>query len=75
MNLVQDWVGQRKTSVGWQLWWNWEVDRDHYPGWEQLVGDLKASGVRTMTYCNPFIVSVSVAFFTLQMPSPKFEEC
>ncbi|KAG0595030.1 hypothetical protein M758_UG132700 [Ceratodon purpureus] len=54
---LQDWVGKRKTSVGWQLWWNWEVDRDHYPGWEELISDLRASGVRTMAYCNPFIVS------------------
>lgn len=53
---LQDWVGQRKTSVGWQLWWNWEVDRDHYQGWEELVRDFKACGVKTMTYCNPFIV-------------------
>ena len=23
---LQDWVGQRVTSFGKQLWWNWEVD-------------------------------------------------
>src|SRR5918998_972676 len=28
---LQDWVGQRKTSFGTQLWWNWELDRNHYP--------------------------------------------
>lgn len=49
-------MGQRKTSIGWQLWWNWEVDRDHYPGWEELVADMKSHGVRTMAYLNPFIV-------------------
>src|SRR5215211_733750 len=31
---LQDWVGQRKTSFGTQLWWNWELDRDHYPDWD-----------------------------------------
>lgn len=59
MKCWQDWVGQRKTSIGWQLWWNWEVDTDHYPEWEHLVQDLSSRGVRTMTYCNPFIVPVS----------------
>ncbi|OAE26529.1 hypothetical protein AXG93_1406s1210 [Marchantia polymorpha subsp. ruderalis] len=52
---LQDWVGQRRTSIGWQLWWNWEVDRDHYPGWEQLVTDLRSHGIRTMAYCNPLL--------------------
>ena len=35
---LQDWVGQRKTSFGSQLWWNWELDRERYPGWDDLVG-------------------------------------
>ncbi|CAL4957297.1 unnamed protein product [Urochloa decumbens] len=53
---LQDWVGQRKTAIGSQLWWNWEVDDDHYNGWKDLVGDLRRSGIRTMTYCNPCLV-------------------
>uniref|UniRef100_A0A0E0JGU8 Glycoside hydrolase family 31 N-terminal domain-containing protein n=1 Tax=Oryza punctata TaxID=4537 RepID=A0A0E0JGU8_ORYPU len=53
---LQDWVGQRKTSIGSQLWWNWEVDDDHYAGWTDLVRDLRRRGVRTMTYCNPCLV-------------------
>ncbi|BAD81144.1 alpha-glucosidase -like [Oryza sativa Japonica Group] len=53
---LQDWVGQRKTSIGSQLWWNWEVDDDHYAGWNDLVRDLRRRGVRTMTYCNPCLV-------------------
>ncbi|KAL2619917.1 hypothetical protein R1flu_000122 [Riccia fluitans] len=52
---LQDWVGQRRTSIGWQLWWNWEVDSDHYPGWEELVKELLSHGVRTMAYCNPML--------------------
>ncbi len=31
---LQDWVGQRTTSFGKQLWWNWILDREHYPEWE-----------------------------------------
>ncbi|VAH76004.1 unnamed protein product [Triticum turgidum subsp. durum] len=53
---LQDWVGQRKTAIGSQLWWNWEVDDDHYSGWKDLIRDLRRDGVRTMTYCNPCLV-------------------
>ncbi|XP_040383902.1 sulfoquinovosidase-like [Oryza brachyantha] len=53
---LQDWVGQRRTSIGSQLWWNWEVDDDHYAGWKDLTRDLRRRGVRTMTYCNPCLV-------------------
>ncbi|KAL6627681.1 hypothetical protein ACP70R_031407 [Stipagrostis hirtigluma subsp. patula] len=53
---LQDWVGQRKTAIGSQLWWNWEVDDAHYNGWKDLVSDLRSRGIRTMTYCNPCLV-------------------
>eukprot|EP00850_Spirogloea_muscicola_P019883 SM000201S05939 [mRNA] locus=s201:244976:249625:- [translate_table: standard] len=52
---LQDWVGQRRTSIGWQLWWNWEVDHDHYHGWEALTSDLRSEDTRTMTYFNPLV--------------------
>ncbi|CAN5857153.1 alpha-glucosidase [soil metagenome] len=52
---LQDWVGQRQTSFGTQLWWNWELDRDHYPGWNSLRESLQSRGVRVMTYINPFL--------------------
>jgi alpha-glucosidase (family GH31 glycosyl hydrolase) len=52
---LQDWVGQRKTSFGTQLWWNWELDRDHYPEWGSLVESLKRKNIRLMTYINPFL--------------------
>ncbi len=56
---LQDWVGPRKTSIGKQLWWNWEVDEEHYLGWQSLVDDLRADGVRMLTYVNPFLVDVA----------------
>src|SRR5215211_284679 len=52
---LQDWVGQRKTSFGTQLWWNWELDRDHYPDWDSLRKSLENRNIRLMTYINPFI--------------------
>jgi len=51
---LQDWVGQRETSFGTQLWWNWELDEDHYPGWDQLQERLKRDDVRLMTYIGPW---------------------
>ncbi|ERM98111.1 hypothetical protein AMTRI_Chr01g127550 [Amborella trichopoda] len=55
---LQDWVGQRKTIIGSQLWWNWEVDTNHYAGWSELVKDLRSHDIRTMGYCNPCLAPV-----------------
>ncbi|KAK9671199.1 hypothetical protein RND81_12G013000 [Saponaria officinalis] len=50
---LQDWVGQRETLVGSQLWWNWEVDTTRYEGWQQLVKELSNQNIKVMSYCNP----------------------
>lgn len=55
---LQDWVGQRVTTFGRQLWWNWELDPERYPGWDGLVADLAGRNVRVMTYVNPFLADV-----------------
>jgi alpha-glucosidase len=52
---LQDWVGQRETSFGTQLWWNWELDHDHYPEWNLLIETLERKNIRLMTYINPFL--------------------
>jgi alpha-glucosidase (family GH31 glycosyl hydrolase) len=52
---LQDWVGQRETSFGTQLWWNWELDEDHYRGWGQLREQLERDDVRLMTYVGPWL--------------------
>jgi len=51
---LQDWVGQRETSFGTQLWWNWELDEDHYPDWDRLRARLEKDDVRLMTYIGPW---------------------
>lgn len=56
---LQDWVGQRTTSFGKQLWWNWELDKDRYPGWSALRQDLEKEGVRLMVYTSPFLADVA----------------
>jgi alpha-glucosidase len=56
---LQDWVGQRRTSFGQQLWWSWSVDPQRYPDWNGLVQRLAAKGIRVMTYVNPFLADVA----------------
>jgi len=53
---LQDWVGARRTSIGEQLWWNWEVDPQRYPDWDPMVERLEAEGAKVLTYLNPFLV-------------------
>ncbi len=55
---LQDWVGQRITSFGKQLWWNWELDEDRYPRWNQLIQDLKKENINVMIYINPFLADI-----------------
>jgi len=50
---LQDWVGRRTTGFGERLQWNWVLDDEQYPGWEQLVDDLEGQGIRVLTYVNP----------------------
>lgn len=56
---LQDWVGQRKTTFGKQLWWNWQLDRQHYPGWEDLRQTLGKDGIRVLLYINPFLADIA----------------
>ncbi|MBH8553178.1 alpha-glucosidase [Nostocaceae cyanobacterium CENA357] len=53
---LQDWVGQRRTIAGKQLWWNWQLDESTYPGWQQLVTDLAKAEIAVGVYVNPFLV-------------------
>lgn len=55
---LQDWVGQRKTSFGKQLWWNWELDADRYADWQNMAYSLEAEGVYLLIYINPFLADV-----------------
>jgi len=53
---VQDWVGKRDVGFGEQLWWNWVMNSERYPNWNELVEELKSSNIRMMGYINPFLV-------------------
>jgi len=55
---IQDWVGQRTTVVGKQLWWNWELEEPRYPGYDAMLDSLNDADVALMGYINPFLVNV-----------------
>lgn len=56
---LQDWVGQRETFLGKQLWWNWELDKSRYPNWEGFRENLTEENIRIMLYVNPYLSDVS----------------
>lgn len=53
---LRDWTGPRDDDAGGRTRWTWQLDRQHYPGWERLVADLGRQGIRVTTYVNPFLV-------------------
>jgi len=55
---LQDWVGVRITGFGEQLWWDWELDEDHYPNWDEFVEELNDEGVELLGYVNPYLVEI-----------------
>jgi alpha-glucosidase (family GH31 glycosyl hydrolase) len=57
---LQDWVGQRLTSFGSRLLWNWTLNPQRYPGWEQMVSDFRKLGIRVLTYVNPMLTNSGV---------------
>jgi len=56
---LQDWVGQRTTSFGKQLWWNWQLDSTHYPNWPDIHPQMAFDSISLLAYVNPFMVDVS----------------
>ncbi len=52
---IQDWEGRRVTAFGKQLQWNWEWDRELYPGLDSSIARLREENIRVMGYCNTFL--------------------
>ena len=52
---IQDWEGRRITAFGKQLQWNWQWDKELYPGLDKAIKDLGEKGIRVLGYCNPFL--------------------
>jgi alpha-glucosidase len=51
----QDWCGCRRTGFGYQVMWNWEWDKELYPGLDEAIREWKKEGIRFLGYINPFI--------------------
>ena len=52
----QDWCGENRTVMGKQVWWNWEVSEELYPGLKEAVAKLREKGIRFLAYINPYLV-------------------
>lgn len=52
---IQDWEGRRVTAFGKQLQWNWEWDRELYPGLDEAIKNLNEKNIKVLGYCNPFL--------------------
>lgn len=52
----QEWSGQKITSAGKQVYWNWEVDAQRYPDFKNYIDKLEAKGVRFLAYINPYLI-------------------
>ena len=55
----QDWSGCNRTVMGYQVWWNWEADKQLYPGLREAIEKLNARGVKFLAYINPYLVKGS----------------
>ncbi|MPL96166.1 Sulfoquinovosidase [bioreactor metagenome] len=53
---LQDWEGEKYTSFGKRLRWNWQWDRQLYPGLDREIVRLREEGVRVLGYINPYVL-------------------
>jgi alpha-glucosidase (family GH31 glycosyl hydrolase) len=52
---LQDWVDIKKTLEGDRLCWCWTLERNHYPGWDDMTQNWKRKhNIRVLTYVNPY---------------------
>lgn len=51
----EDWRGASDDGIGYVLDEDWEVDRELYPNFEQLAGELHDLGFKLLIYHNSFL--------------------
>jgi sulfoquinovosidase len=71
---LQDWVGKRETSVGEQLWWDWQLDDEHYSDWASFKTELTQQRVKILGYINPYLVETSDRKSSVTHASSLFHE-
>jgi alpha-glucosidase len=52
---MQDWVGEHTYAEGTRLIWNWQLKKDWYYDWDNMVTNWAADGVKPFIYINPYI--------------------
>jgi len=53
---AQDWVGQKNTTFGKRLHWNWVCDSRRYPELDIEIKKLNKNGDRFLGYINPYLL-------------------
>ncbi len=54
---IQDWVGRRKTRLGSQLYWQWQVDSTSYPDFRNWIRKMNQQHIQVLGYVNPFLAT------------------
>lgn len=58
---MQDWVGTKEFPEGVRLMWNWQLNKEFYPNWSQMIADWNQDGVKAMIYINPYFANLTDA--------------
>lgn len=56
---MQDWVGLESFAEGQRLKWNWKLNKEYYPLWNQMVKDWAEKGIKPFIYINPYFSNVT----------------
>lgn len=56
---MQDWVGTSVSREGERLQWNWKLNREHYPQWDEMKEQWAQKGIKPFIYINPYFSNVS----------------
>ena len=56
---MQDWSGEHTFVEGTRVLWNWQLNREWYYDWDNMVDEWEADGCHPFIYINPYIADLS----------------